>query len=175
MRLALEEVKIKAKKVLKQSMLMAGDSVNDKISLMACQRQISRQLGFEDFNHARLVLTGQAKPEEKLNFGSIWYAPACTRFTNQWFSSYAEAQQVQKVNRLYLLPYQQQFLLVEPDFLFTLGLNGQDVALLERAKKDLVALYPSEIWDKLAQIRIRSAIDVNKQVQRLNTALIQGN
>lgn len=160
MHLAIDELKIKAKKLLKTILVL--DSSRADIQLMACQRIVAKKLGFDDFNHARQLLTAKVKVATSADFGSMWYDASCIKYTNQWFSTYSEALEIHQHNHYYLLPYKRQFLLVTEAFMFSLGLTEHELEPLGQAGGDLISCYASEVWDKLAQLRIRTAIDVDK-------------
>src|SRR5690606_21881666 len=97
-----------------------------ELRLRDCLNAVSREAGFDDFPHARRVLSGEARPGD--DFGTFWYAPACRGILNQWFATYEEARAALAATRRrsFLLPYRRQLMVVEDDFIRALGLDAED-------------------------------------------------
>jgi len=81
---------------------------------------IARELGFQGWGHAVHSL------RDDTSFGRLLYPPRCGGHTNIWCASYEEAQTVQAQQGGYLLAYQNQYLVVDANYIKTLGLNPED-------------------------------------------------
>ncbi len=200
MHLALDELKIKAKKQLKALRGAEDESTTAPIKLKDIQHKLAKALGFSDFNQAREVLSGQVTTQTQLQtqtpiqpltktqsrtktqtstqpqtphavpmnsnpnfgicFGTFWYSKSSVKFANQWFSHYQEAKAIHQLGAYFLLPYKTQFLLVNEAFLLDLGLEQRHIQWLNDAGRDFVSIYPSMLWDSIAQTRIRQLIQV---------------
>ncbi len=157
---ALEELKIRAKKLLKQSrqddviarnfapiLKKQNWNVGRELQLKDCQNLLASKCGFSNWQAARKVLTGgDLKP-----IGSFWHQPGCDALINQWFASYVDAKSVLHSSEPhYLLPYKNQFVVVRFEYLKVLGVATTDHAQLEAIQRDLIAGFGSEAWDRLA-------------------------
>jgi hypothetical protein len=76
------------------------------------------QLGFRSWRHALEVLEGQ--PED---FGTLLYPGSCQGHWNIWSAHYNEAREIRAAHGGYLLPYRRQFLIVDRDYIDSLGLD----------------------------------------------------
>jgi hypothetical protein len=114
--------------------------------------QVSRELGFAHWEHARRVLGGQALPGE--DFGAFWHAPRCNGLLSHWFASHADACEALAagVHRV-LLPYRKQFVVVDEHYLRELGLSIDDPAWGELGR-DLALGYGTSAWLALARQRL---------------------
>ena len=83
---------------------------------------VAREVGFDGWSHAVAVLKGR----ETSRFGALLYAPACSAHGNIWFAGYADAQAVHREHGGYLLPYKDQYVVVDRHFLQTLGVSPED-------------------------------------------------
>lgn len=168
MHLAIEEIKIKAKKLHKLARAKNAKAKPEQANLPKltdCQQHIAKQLGFANFSQARKLFSGQVNKAMATDFGTLFYPSDASRFTNLWFSHYAEAKAVCAAGNAYLLPYKTQFLLVEIPFLQHLGLEQQEIDQLDSVNRDLVHAYPSQLWDRIAQQSIRKGIEVERLVK----------
>lgn len=129
----IEELKIRAKKLLKVSPVPEGlqklcqgkQTSPQPLQLKHCQRYIARQYGFTDWEHARQVLNCETGLSP-IGYGEFWYHPKCTMLLNHWCRDYQEAQQVLAEQGGYLLPYKKQFVVVQKAYLEALGLDADD-------------------------------------------------
>jgi hypothetical protein len=87
-----------------------------------CLAVIAAELGFPDWIGARRVLAG----EEAADFGALLCPKSCGAFLNRWYARYEDAVAVRKDCRGYLLAYRRQYLVVERDYIATLGLDPDD-------------------------------------------------
>ncbi|WDE12957.1 hypothetical protein [Thalassomonas haliotis] len=120
----IEELKIQAKKHHKaqsnepDAALSSGHPPRLKDS----QLVIARKYGFRHWDHAREVLQGKVCRD----YGTFWYKPQCSALLNLWCSSYKEAGLQQKNHGGFILPYKNQFLVVEQYYLELLGVDSRD-------------------------------------------------
>lgn len=164
MNLAIDEIKLLSKKLLKASK-QTGQALRptlaverDKLlqrypsgtaQLKHCQTQLAKSLGFSNWQHAVTVLSGKQEQSDQADWGCLWYCKACMAFSNQWFSRYEEAAGIhQQQEDSYLIGYKNQYVLVLKDYLNTLGLSDNDIKHIE--DRDLIANYPNFQWDQLA-------------------------
>ncbi len=130
----------------------APDAAEDGPRLRDCLTAVAREVGFQHWDHARAVLSGESAPGD--DAGRLWHAPRANSIINQWFASLAEAREVHaKRPALYLLPYRRQFVLVQSDCITELGLDPRDPAW-EACGRDLVAAYGKAPWLTLARQRL---------------------
>jgi hypothetical protein len=146
-----DELKVRARLRLNAAR-RAGDAGG--LALRDCLHEAARAVGFADWEHARRVLGGAARPGDDL--GSFWHAPQTAALLNPWFARHAEAaaalaQQPGQV----LLPFRRQFLLAGPDYLRALGLDPADPAWWDLGH-DAVRGYGSAAWLALAMRRLRA-------------------
>lgn len=120
---AVTELKVRAR-----LRLNAMKASQPELKLRDCLNAVAREIGFDDFHHARRVLSGEARPGD--DFGTFWYAERSMGLLNQWFASYEEARAALAAapRRSFLLPYKRQFMVVEDDFIRELGLDPEDQA-----------------------------------------------
>lgn len=165
MELALNEVKIQAKKLLKALKVdsdiqramqrplnkLALTSL-DELKLKHCLTIVSQQLGFENWHHTQCVLSGRNKSSEPLNMGTFFYPKGSGAFINEWFANYSEAKSTltNKAKSKYLLPYKNQFIVVTKNYISLFKFDEKLMLLWAEIKHDLVESYNSLAWDKLA-------------------------
>lgn len=83
---------------------------------------VCTELGFQDWEHARHVLGGQAKPTDDM--GGLWYDFRCQLLLNNWFASYTEARVFCKHGATrFLFPYARQVVVGDENFVRMLGLD----------------------------------------------------
>jgi hypothetical protein len=88
-----------------------------------CLAVIAAELGFPDWTLARRVLGGQ---DAAVDFGTLLCPPRCGGHINRWYATYEAAAAVQRSCRGYLLAYRRHYLVVERDYIETLGLDPDD-------------------------------------------------
>jgi hypothetical protein len=113
---------------------------------------VATEIGFRDWEHARRVLSGLAKPGEDL--GGFWYNFSCERLLNHWFAHYDEAKACQKLTHgRWLFPYGRQFVVGDVNFINTLMLDPNS-PLWSQVDQDLSACYGTALWQKLCAGRL---------------------
>ena len=132
MELALNEVKTQAKKLLKalrqdnELMLTIKFSLKklslsslDDLRLKHCLTIVSQQLGFDNWHHAQHTLSGNVETGTTLSMGTFLYPKGCGAFINEWFADYQQAKSnlVNEPQNKWLLPYKNQFIVVEKEFI----------------------------------------------------------
>jgi hypothetical protein len=165
MNLALNELKVQAKMMLK--MVKSGNVLQAKlmrdlkviklddpkeIKLKHCQFFIAKQYGFDDWQHIRQVFSGTKSNDAKMNMGTFLHSSRCDALINFWFAEYTEAQEAllfDKDNR-WLIPYKQQYIVVNNEYLKMIGLDNRFVRQWQNINHDLVEGYNSDSWDELA-------------------------
>jgi hypothetical protein len=179
---ALDELKIQAKILLKSAknnqtsaiQRLAKYSGNkphmgsldltytDIAKLKHCQHVCAREVGFQNWQHAHIILRAEVKSAESgclesavTDMGKFWHSHACDALINLWFSRYQDAHAaLQESPNFYLIPYQQQFIVVTKDYLKTINLDSVQASLWQEVEHNLVASYSSEAWDTIAHIRL---------------------
>ena len=170
---SIKELKVQAKKLLKNCKRSAPNSVRrvmtcysktsmsvDDVQLKHCQYALAKEYGFHDWHELLLVLQEEAKTPGS-NMGTIFYNSASGAFTNRWFTDYGSAKaQLDETN--YLLPHKNQFLLVSTEYLAALGID--DINSIDKLGRDLVESYPSSQWDKVVAnlLRLNSPPETHK-------------
>ncbi|MDP5138292.1 hypothetical protein ORJ04_20295 [Rheinheimera baltica] len=132
MELALNEVKVQAKKLLKaikrdpilqQHMAPQLKRLEikdgDDLQLKHCLTMLSQQIGFASWHHAQKVLSGNEDLHSTPDMGKVFYTKACGGLINLWFAQYQQAKTVLSENpsSRWLIPYQKQFIIVDKDYL----------------------------------------------------------
>ena len=131
-----------------------GEASKPDLRLRDCLDQVSRDVGFAHWEHARGVLGGLAIAGDDM--GTFWHAPGCQAMLSTWFSTHAEAcTTLTGGSGRFLLPYRRQFILADADFIVELGLHPSDPAWAD-VQRDLAAGYGSEGWLALAVQRLKA-------------------
>ncbi|MCJ8319203.1 MAG: hypothetical protein MJK12_06195 [Colwellia sp.] len=164
MEFALNEVKTQAKKLLKAirvdsellpkmelALKKLGLSLLDEIKLKHCLTIVSQQLGFDNWHHARDVLSGSKNPVEALDMGTLFYPKGADSFINEWFANYQQAKNTlsEQPAGKWLLPYKNQFIVVKKDYISTFRLDANLTLLWPDIDHNMVEGYKSIAWDKL--------------------------
>lgn len=173
MEIALNEVKIQAKRLLKWIKLnsqlpamnkkhligLPSDNI-DAFKLKHCLIITARKLGFKNWHHCQQILQGTDCIPADLDMGTIFHTSRCDVFINQWFATYNEAKILldSQPKSYYLLPYKKQFVVVKKQYLKELGVTDDFDNVLNELNFDLYHSYNSIVWDKLAAhiIKIQS-------------------
>ncbi|AEV84345.1 hypothetical protein ACWT_3322 [Actinoplanes sp. SE50] len=122
--------------------------------LRHCLTLVAKNVGFAGWDHARRVLGGDAQIGDDL--GTFWHAPRCTGLLSHWFPSYSQAQVfLADTDKLVLLPYRRQFVVVDHDYLAAIGIPHA-VEPGRPGRRDLVAAYGTPDWLALAQQRLHA-------------------
>lgn len=132
--------------------------------LKHCQHVLAREVGFENWQHAHsilgasdITLSNPISDSGALNMGKFWHSYSCDALINLWFSRYQEARDALRAEpNKYLIPYQQQFIVVTEDYLKVIALHEVDGSLWRDVDHDLAASYATEAWDKIALARLRN-------------------
>lgn len=169
MELALNEIKIQAKKRLKLLKSDTDSFINEKIlkqigvidqddvQLKHALTIVSRQLGFSTWQQASSVLSG-ARPTNPINdMGTLFYPKTCHGLTNEWFADYASAKAVLLAdNHKWLFPYKRQFIVGDANYLAAFRFKPEISALFDDINHDMTASYNTPIWDKIVCAIIRA-------------------
>ncbi|NQZ80010.1 MAG: hypothetical protein HRT52_03230 [Colwellia sp.] len=171
MNLAISELKIQAKIMLKA--IKAGGSLLTKqqrqlrtlnlestqeIKLKHCHFLIAKKYGFDSWQHAQQILSGDELSNSMMNMGTLFHSSRCDALINLWFANYKEAQEalaIDEQNR-WLIPYKQQYIVVNKEYLKMIGLDrGFDQHWLN-IQHNLVKGYGSDSWDILAVAALKN-------------------
>jgi hypothetical protein len=90
-----------------------------------CLAVIARECGFQSWEHALRVLGGD---DDEVDYGDLLYPRGCAVHLNHWFARDEEARAHRQAHGGYLLTYRRQFLVVDRDYIVTLGLDPDDPA-----------------------------------------------
>lgn len=156
---ALQELKIKAKKLqdraqagnakaLKRLRLTVDDS--DSLKLAHCLDAVAQAIGFAHWTAALQALTGA----DQFQQGTFWYDRRCYTLLSKWVADYDEACEVHKDGG-FLLPYKNQFIIADDDFIRALGLSPQDEAW-SALHNNVVAGHGASAWQWLIWQRFRA-------------------
>jgi hypothetical protein len=165
MELALNEVKTQAKKLLKA--LRLDDELQlimklplkklslsslDELKLKHCLTIVSQQLGFDNWHHATDILSGNSKTNAPMIMGSFFYPKGSGGFINEWFADYQLAKNTlaNKTKQKWLLPYKNQFIVVEKEYIALFNIDEKLMMLWLEIGHNMVDSYNSLAWDKLA-------------------------
>jgi len=172
MNLAIKELKIQAKKLLK--IIKTGEKITTKmqqqlkalnlesiqeIKLKHCQFLVAKKYTFDSWQHALQVLSGNEIGNTSINLGTIFHSPRCDALINLWFANYPEAQTAlafDKNNR-WLIPYKQQYIVVNKEYLKMVGIDNAFEEQWRCIGHDLIKGYNSESWDMLAMAALKNA------------------
>jgi hypothetical protein len=87
-----------------------------------CLAVIAAELGFANWRQMKAALSGDG---EVLEFGTLLY-PDCGAGLNRWYTRYEDAATVRAACHGYLLAYRRQYLVVDRDYIESLGLDPAD-------------------------------------------------
>ncbi len=171
MNLAIKELKIQAKKLLK--IIKAGDEIPTKmkrqlkalnlesiqeIKLKHCHFLVAKKYSFDNWQQAQQVLSGSELTSTTINMGTLFHSSRCDAFINLWFANYAEAESalaLDKKNR-WLIPYKHQYIVVNKEYLKMIGIDNAFDKQWRCINHDLVKGYNSESWDILAMAALKN-------------------
>jgi len=171
MELAINEVKTQAKKLLKalrqdSELLLTMKLPLKKLSLSSlddlrlkhCLTIVSQQLGFDNWHHAQNTLSGNVKAGTPLGMGTFLYPKGCGAFINEWFADYEQAKNtlVNEAENKWLLPYKNQFIVVEKEFISLFHIDNKLKKLWSEIDHNMAEGYNCSAWDKLAREIIKN-------------------
>ena len=87
-----------------------------------CLAIVARELGFHGWPHAVQVLSGTGAND----VGTLLYPHRCGAHINIWCACYNEAKRIRTRHGGFLLGYRHQFLVVDEDYMTTLGIDPSD-------------------------------------------------
>ncbi|MFC5742937.1 hypothetical protein [Dyella tabacisoli] len=118
---------------------------------------VCTEVGFQDWEHARRVLNGHARPGDDM--GGLWYDLRCQLLLNHWFASYEEARAFcgSETTR-FLFPFAKQVVVGDESFIRMLGLDPAS-PLWQQTGRDLYASYGTPAWRALCHARLVATRD----------------
>lgn len=101
---------------------MDDAALSQQVKRRHCLGVIALDLGFHGWSHAAQVLRG----DDSRDFGKLLYPRGCYAHSNIWSADYKEACQIREETEGYLLAYRHHYLIVESDYIRTMGLDPDD-------------------------------------------------
>jgi len=159
---SIEELKIRAKRLHKS--VNAGEpaalarirklrSSGLEVRRKTCLNGLAMEMGFREWGHAKSVLSGENWQEP--DKGTLWYSARCGALLNIWFADYKEARRCLIENpEYYLLPYKNQFIVVDDNYLKVIGLGEDCQDEWTILGHDLIDGFGSLEWHHLVWKRI---------------------
>jgi hypothetical protein len=108
-------------RTLRELKPLSDQALREQVKRRHCLALLARELGLNGWAH----LTTLWNEPEASDFGSLLYPASCAGHWNIWSASYPEAQQIRAQHGGYLLPYRQQFVIVDRYFIDDLGLDAE--------------------------------------------------
>jgi hypothetical protein len=115
---AAEPAAVRSLRQLREFRDLAPQEISQTVRREHCLTASALQLGFHSWRHALSVLEG-----EPADFGTLLYPSSCMGHWNIWSAHYAEASEIRAAHGGYLLAYRRQFLIVDRDYIDSLGLD----------------------------------------------------
>ncbi len=113
---------------------------------------ISIEVGFQHWEHARLVLSGEATVGDDM--GHFWYNLECEGIVSHWYATCSEAKSLLSLSpKKYLIPYGRQFIVVRGDFIEGLNVDSKSEHW-EKLNNDLMSGYSNSSWLALCNQRL---------------------
>ena len=108
-------------RVLREFRELDAAQISCTIQRRQCLTVSALRLGFQSWDHARAVLNDDAE-----DYGTLLYPQSCAGHWNIWSAHYDEARAIRSEHGGYLLAYRRQFLIVDRDYIDSLGLDPDD-------------------------------------------------
>ncbi len=102
---------------------LSGEALQGELSRKHALTVVAREFGFPSWPEAKAILSGA---QEGRHFGNLLYPESCVGFLNHWYAHYDEARIQREQTNGYLLAYRQQFFVVGPLYIRTMGLDPHD-------------------------------------------------
>jgi hypothetical protein len=109
-------------RVLPELAKLSDAAIAEQLKRRQCLAAVAKQLGFLSWAHAKDVLTAN----EQHDFGTLLYPRTCHGHWNIWSAAYDEAREIRAAHGGYLLAYRRQFMIVESNFIDSMGLDPND-------------------------------------------------
>jgi hypothetical protein len=112
-----------------------------------CLKQIAVELGFKGWAHALRVIEGT----DLSDYGTMFYPKGCGAHSNIWCATYEEAKNIRSKHGGFLLAYKNQFLVVDDDYIWEMGLNPND-PVFDATSRDWVNPGSPALHERLMEI-----------------------
>lgn len=112
---------VRSLRVLRELATVDAAQLAEAVQRKHCLTASALSVGFQSWMHAVEVLEGRAE-----DFGTLLYPSTCYGHYNIWSASYEEARAIHAQHGGYLLAYKRQFLIVDRDYIESLGLEPED-------------------------------------------------
>ena len=138
-------------RVLREFKELEDAAIVEQVQRKHCLTTVALELGARDWN----ALVAELNANVNDDFGTMWHVLG---HWNIWSAQYDEARQIRADHGGYLLPYKKQFMIVEDNYIETLGLNPGDPDW-ERIGRDWVATTDMTARDRLATQLLRARLE----------------
>jgi len=115
---------------LKDFKTSTDDDIMVQVQRRHCLNLIAAELGFPSWHGLKQILSGATVDD----FGTALYRQGCGAHFNIWSASYDEAATIRAEHGGTLLPYKNQFIVVDDDYLTEIGLDPGDPDLAAIAR-----------------------------------------
>jgi hypothetical protein len=110
---------LKRLRSLRELKALSDEALREQLRRRHCLSALAHALGLDGWQHLSVLWHEPAARD----FGTLLYSPSCGGHWNVWSAAYDEAREIRAQHGGYLLPYRQQFVIVEPSFIEDLGLD----------------------------------------------------
>jgi hypothetical protein len=146
---AAEPEALRSLRALREFAQADAQAIGGSVRREHCLTASALSLGFRSWRHALEVLEGQ--PDD---FGTLLYPSTCMGHWNIWSAHYSEAREIRAAHGGYLLAYRRQFLIVDRDYIDSLGVDPDHPAWT-RLGRDWVQPHErvarAQLYDLLVQ------------------------
>lgn len=98
------------------------ETISSSVKRRHCLAAIASEIGFSGWSHTLQVLQGK----DVNDFGTLLYPGRCSAHLNIWCASHDEARRVRDARDGFLLGWRSQYIVVDDDYIRTLGLDPAD-------------------------------------------------
>ena len=125
---------VKKSHTIKELAKLDEETIAATIKRRHCLAIVAKECGFNGWPHLTAVILHN---DLAMGLGTLLHPKRCGVHWNIWFADYTETKRVREEHGGYLLGYKNQFLIVDEDYINTLGFDANDPDLL-RAGRDWI-------------------------------------